>query len=111
MFGDGREKTVFAGFKKGALGGGTWCDDADDFAAHQFFAQAGLLHLIADGDFEAGADQACDVAFGSVIGNATHGDGVSPFFVARGERDLQLARGDHRVFIEEFVEITEAEEQ
>jgi hypothetical protein len=31
--------------------------------------------------------------------------------VAGSERDLQLSRGDHGVFVEKFVEVAEAKEQ
>ena len=111
MRGDGGQKIVFAGVEDGDVGGCAGSDDADDFAADDFLAGAGLLHLVADGDFEAGADQAGDVAVGGVIGNAAHGDGLAFFAIAGGERDLQFARGEHGVFVEEFVEIAEAEEQ
>ena len=111
MFGDGREETVFTGVEEGAVGSCTWCDDAHDFTAHEFFAGAGLFHLIANGDLEPGADQPRDIAFGSMVGNAAHGNGLALFAVARGQRDLEFARGDDRVFVEEFVKITQAEEQ
>src|SRR6267378_2081145 len=56
-----------------------------DFAANEFLARAGLLHLIADRDFEAGADQARDVALGGVVWNAAHRNRLALFAVARGE--------------------------
>jgi hypothetical protein len=74
-------------------------------------AGARLLHLFADGDFKASADKAGDVAIGGVIGYAAHGNGLALFSIARGEGDLELARGNHGVFVEEFVEIAEAEEE
>ncbi len=107
----GGEEIIFARVEHGAVGGGAGRDDADDFAADDFLAGAGLLHLIADGDFESGADEAGDVAVGGVIGDAAHGNGLAFFAIARGERDLQFAGGEHGVFVEEFVEIAEAEEQ
>ena len=111
MRGDGGKKIIFAGVEDGDVGGGARRDDANDFAADDFFAGAGLLHLIADGDFEAGADQAGDVAVGGVIRNAAHRNGLPFFAIARGQRDLQFARGEHGVFVEQFVEIAEAEEE
>ena len=74
------------------VGGGAGRDHADHFAAHQFFAGAGLLHLVADGDFVAGAQQPRDVGLRGVIRNAAHGDGLAAFAIAGGQRDLQLAR-------------------
>src|SRR6476660_4388990 len=67
---DRREEIVFFGFEDGDVGGRAWCDDTDDFAANEFFAGAGMLHLIADGDFKAGTDEASNVAVGGVIRNA-----------------------------------------
>ena len=46
-----------------------------------------------------------------MVGNATHGNGLALFAVAGGEGDLEFAGGDDGVFVEEFVEITEAEEK
>src|SRR6266850_545555 len=109
--GDRSEEIIFAGVEDGDIGGRAGRDHANDFAANEFLARAGLLHLVADGDFETGANQARDVAFGGVIRNAAHGNGLAFFAVARGERDLQLARGNDRVLVEKFVEIAEAEEQ
>src|SRR6267378_192257 len=111
MLGDGCEEIVFAGIKESDIGGGARGDDTHDFATDELFAWAGLLHLIADRDLESGADQARDVAFRGVVRNAAHGNGLTLFAVARGESDLKLARGDDRVFVEQFVEIAQAEEQ
>ena len=106
-----REKIILARVEKRHVRGGARRDHPHDFAADQLFARAGLLHLIANRDFEAAADQARDVAFRGVIGNATHRDGLALFPVTRGERDLQFARGNHRIFVKKFVEIAEAEKQ
>src|SRR5260370_34947885 len=111
MFGHGSEKIVFASVEDGDVRSGTRRYDTYHLAAHELFARTGQFHLHADGDLEARADQARDIAFGGVIRNAAHGNGLALFAVARGERDLQLARGDDRVFVEQFVEIAEAEEQ
>src|SRR5260221_1593509 len=48
-----REKIIFLGFEHRAIGGCAGSDDADDFAADEFLAGAGLFHLISDGDLEA----------------------------------------------------------
>ena len=108
---DRGEEIIFAGVKDGDVSGGAGSDDAGDFAADEFFAGAGLLHLFADGDFEAGADEAGDVAVGGVVGDAAHGNGLAFFAVAGGEGDLEFAGGDDGVFVEEFVKVAEAEEE
>jgi len=66
---------------------------------------------ITTGDFEAGANEARDVAVGGVIGDAAHGNGLALFAIAGGEGDLELAGGDDGVFVEEFVEVAKAEEK
>ena len=86
-------------------------DHARHLAPHQLLRQARVFHLFADRDLEPAPDQFCDVALGGVVGHATHGDGHAFFFIARGQRDLQLARGQHRVVEEKLVEIPQPEEQ
>jgi len=111
MLGYRREKIVLAGVEDCSFCGGAGGDDADDFAANDFLAGAGLLHLIADGDFESGTDEAGDVAVGGVIRDAAHGNGLAFFAVAGGERDLEFFGSEDGVFVEEFVEVAKAEEQ
>ena len=108
---DSGKEIVFASVEDGNVGGGAGSDDAGDLAANEFFAGARLLHLLADSDLEAGADEPGDVGVHGVIRNAAHGDRLALFAIARGESDLELARGDHGVFIEKFVEIAETEEE
>src|SRR5215467_13358863 len=59
---DGGEEIVFAGVEDGNVRCSAGSDDANNFAAHEFFPRAGRFHLIADSDFEAVANQAGDVA-------------------------------------------------
>ena len=68
-----------------------------------------VLHLVAHRDLEALAQQTLQVAAGGVVRHAAHGHGLR--FVARGERQLQLARGDDGVLVEELVEVAHAEEE
>ena len=84
---------------------------ARDLALHQLLGEPRVFHLLADGDLEALANQLGDVVLGRVIRHAAHGNGDAFFLVARGERDLQLARGDDRILEEELVEVAQAEEQ
>src|SRR5262249_11679834 len=73
------QKIVFLGVENGDIGGGARRDDADHFAADELFARAGGYHRIADGDFEAGAQETGYVAVGRVIRNAAHGDRLALF--------------------------------
>ncbi len=108
---DGGEEVVLARAHEVGIHGGAGRDDARDFAAHQFLGELGVLHLIADGDAVALLDEARDVAFGGVEGDAAHGDGVALFLIARGEGDFEFARGGHGVFEEELVKIAEAKHE
>ena len=76
-----------------------------------FLASLRIFHLVADGHAVALLNQPRDVAFGGVVGHAAHGNGRALFLVARGERDLQFARGHHGVFEEQLVEIAQPEHQ
>ena len=108
---DGREVVVLVRAEGERIGGGAGRDHARDFALDQFLGERGIFHLVADGYAVALLNEARDVAFSGVIGDATHGDGCALFLVAGGEGDLQLARGEDGVFEEELVEIAEAEEE
>ena len=104
------EEVVFLGAER-RIGGRPGRDYARDLAPHQFLCQPRILHLLANGDLESFANQLGNVVFRGVIGHAAHGDGDAFFLVARSQRDLQFARGDHRIFEEKLVEIAQAEEQ
>ncbi len=105
-----RQKIVF--FRPYArIDGRPWRKNPCDLAAHQLRRRAGNFHLLADRNLKALAQQLRKIIFRRVIGHAAHGDGVVFFFVARSQRDLQLTRGHHRVFKEEFVEVSQAEEE
>src|SRR5260370_885875 len=110
MLGNGGEITVFASVEERPVRCRTRREDAHDFAADQLLAGTGLLHLIANRDFESATNQPREVAFRGVVGTTTHGNGLPLFAVARSERDLQFARGGDRIFVEKFVEVAEAEE-
>ena len=56
MAGNRGKKIVLANVEHGEICGGAGRDDAYDFAANEFLAGTGLFHLVADGDFEAGAN-------------------------------------------------------
>ena len=93
---DRREKIILVGFQS-RVGGGARSYYPRDLTAHQFFGQAGVFHLVADGHLETLAYQLGDVIFRAVVRHAAHGDGDALLLVARGQGDLQLARRHHRV--------------
>src|SRR5260370_13788318 len=96
MFGGGREETIFAGVEEGDVRCGTRRDDPHDFAADQLLAWAGLFHLIADRDFEAGSNQPRDVTFSGVVGNSAHGNRLPLLAVAReGAADSHVRSEEH----------------
>ena len=99
MFRHRCQKIVFFTIEHRDIGGRTRRDNAHHFAAHQFFARTGLLHLVANGNLKSRADQPRNVALCSVIGHTAHGDGLAFFAVARGQRDLQFARRGNRIFV------------
>src|ERR1700746_2563623 len=93
------KEIVFADIEDAKVSCRARSDDAYDLAAYELFAGARLVHLVADGDLEAGANQSGEIAFRGVIGNAAHRDGLAFFPIAGGEGDLQFARSDHGVFV------------
>ena len=84
-------------------------DDAGDLAFDE--AAADFADLVADGDAQAGLDEAPDVGGGRVVGDAAHGHAVAFAELAGGEDDLQDGGGAFGVFVEHLVEVAEAEEQ
>src|ERR1051325_416467 len=56
MAGDRSKKIVLANVEDSEVRGSTGSDDAYDFAANEFLPGSGLLHLVANGDFEPGAN-------------------------------------------------------
>ena len=84
-------------------------DDASDLALDE--ATADLSDLLADGDAQAGLDEATDVGGGGVVGDAAHGHPVAFAELARGEDDLEDGGGAFGVFVEHLVEVAEAKEQ
>src|SRR5207244_4237063 len=86
--GDSGEVVVLARAHEIRVHGGAGRDDAGNLALDEFFRDARVFHLIADGDAVAFLDETRDVVFGGVIGDAAHGDGGAFFLVARGEGDF-----------------------
>src|SRR5271154_937280 len=81
------------------------------FSPYEFLGQPWIFHLLADGHLEAFADKLAYIAFRRMVRDAAHGYGNAFFFVARGQRDLQLFGGDDGIVKEKFVKIPQAEKQ
>ncbi len=105
---DAGEPLALAGVELG-VDGGAGREDAGDLAADDGLGGLGVFHLLAERDAIALAQQALEVGSGGVVGDAAHGHGLG--LVAGGEGELQLARGDQGVLVEELVEVAEAEEE
>ena len=87
-------------------------DHARHLALDQPLGRLRVLDLIADRDAESLADQAGDVSVGGMERDAAHRDaGSGGVLRARGEGQLEGSRRDHRVFVEQLVEVAHAEEQ
>src|SRR5271157_943820 len=92
------------------VGGGPRREHPRDLAFHQLLGDSRVFHLLADRNLESFANEFGDIVLGRVIWDAAHGHGYAFFLVARGQRDLQLARRDDGVFKEQLVKIAEAKE-
>src|SRR5260370_16629161 len=108
MYSNRSEEIVFAGVEEGNIGGGTGSDHANDLAADKLFSRAGLLHLVADRDFETSTDQTRNIALGAVIRHAPHGNGLAFFPVAGSERNLPLSPHHPPIFLTYFLQISQA---
>ena len=106
-----REEIILARAHQVGVHGGAGSDHARDLAAHQLLGLLGIFHLVADGDPMAFLNEARDVAFGRVEGDAAHRDGGAFFLIAGGKGDFEFAGGHHGIFEEELVEIAQAEHQ
>ena len=89
----------------------SWRDHPRHFPPYQFLGEAWIFHLLANRDLESLANQLSDVPLGRVIGHAAHGNRDSFFFIAGGQRDLQLFRRHHGIVEEQFVEVAQPEKQ
>src|SRR5262249_27479003 len=104
-----RGKEVVFILAEGGVERGAGREDAGDFAADDFFGELWVFHLFADGDAEAFAEEAGEVGFDGVVGDAAHGD--LALAVACGEGELELAAGGDGVVVEELVEVAHAEKE
>ncbi len=70
-----------------------------------------VTDLLADGDMVALLDQAGEVVFGGVMGNAGHGNAGALGDGAGGEEEIQLTGSGFGILVEGLVKIAEAKEE
>ena len=104
------EVVVVLALEQRVLGHGAGRDHARHVAVHQPLGLARVLDLVAEGDLVSGLDEALDVGVHGMVRHAGHRDGLFAL-AARGQRQAEQPRGEHRVVVEHLVEIPEAEEQ
>ena len=110
--GDRHEIARLFGFEIAVVQIGRGGDDTDDLAANDALGFLGILDLVADGDFEAAADEPAHIGIGGVVGDTAHRDrGAGGVFLPGGERKLEGARGFEGVVVEHLVEIAHAEKE
>ena len=86
-------------------------DDAGDAALHQALGQGGILHLLANGDLIAAADELFDIVVHSMMRHAAHGSALLQAAVAPGKGQFQLPGGRLRIIEEHLIKIAQAEEE
>ena len=88
-------------------------DDPDHFALDRQFPRACLrvLHLLNDGNPKAAPDQAREVDFRSMVGNAAHRDRCSGMLAAVRQGDIESGGRGFGVGKEQLIEIAHPEEQ
>ena len=114
--GEGGEIIVPPRLEQGLLGQRAGGDEADDLAADHglraALARLGrVLHLLADRDAEALADQRQQVALGRVHRHAAHRDVLAEMLAALGQRDVEGGAGRLGVGEEHLVEVAHPVEQ
>jgi hypothetical protein len=80
-------------------------DDARHRTLHRPLGQRRVADLLADRHRNAELDQLGQVAVDGVVGNAGHGDRLAGRLAARGQRDVEQARGLLGIVEEQLVEI------
>ncbi len=102
------EKVVLL-LAEGVVEGGAGGEDAGDFAADDLLGELGVLHLVADGNAVALAQELGQVAIDGVVGDAAHG--LRALAIARRQGELQFAADGDGVVVEELIEVAHAEEE
>ena len=114
--GEGRQIVVAPGLEQAVLGQGARGDEAHHPAVDDGFrpALAGLgrvLHLLADGDAEALADQREEIGLGRMDRHPAHRDVLSEMLAALGQGDVERGARGFGIREEQLVEIAHAIEQ
>ncbi len=110
--GDGHDERRLARVEIIRVGQRSRRDHANDFALHDAFRFARVLHLIADGDAESLLHQPRDIGVDGVMRHAAHRDPAAGRVLRpRGQRQLERPRGDQRVFVEHLVKVAHPEQQ
>ncbi len=112
----GDQEIVAPGIQQGVLGQRARRDHANDLAPDHRFGAALLglgrvLGLFADGDLEAAADQAHQIALVAVHRHAAHRNVLAQMLAALGQRDVERPGRLLGVLEEQLVEIAHAVEQ
>jgi hypothetical protein len=89
---------------------GAGCHDAHHLALDRALAGGHIADLLADCHRLAVLDQACEVAFHRMEGNAGHHHRLAGRLAAAGQRDVQQVRGFFGVGEEQLVEVAHAVE-
>ena len=108
---DRDEVVVLARLEPGVVVDDARAHDADHLARDEALDLRRVGHLLADGDLEALLEEALHVRARGVVRHARHRDLVVRALVARGERQVERARGHDGVLEEELVEVAHAKEQ
>jgi hypothetical protein len=85
-------------------------DDAHDLALDQPLRELRILDLLAHDDLVTELGQLGEVTARRVMGHAAHRYGVVLALVARGQREIEQSRREHRVLEEQLIEVAEPKE-
>jgi hypothetical protein len=107
----GEQQGVAAVVEQRGVGQRAGGDDAAHRALHRPLVRARLAHLLGDHHRFAELDQAREVLLDRMEGHARHADRPAARLAARGERDVEQARGLLGVVEEELVEVAHAVEE
>ena len=108
---DRHQQVIAAGVEQGFVVEGAGGDDTHHLAFHRSLGGGRVADLFTDRHRLAGADQACQVALGAVIGNAGHGNRLAGGLPALGQGNVEGRGGALGVLVEQLVEVPHAVEQ
>ncbi len=97
--------------QKGGINEGAGGHHPGNFPLHQPLCQGWVFHLLADGYLVSPFNEAVDVAFGAVVGDAAHRRPLRKAALPAGEGQLQLLGNQKGILEEHLVEIPQPEEE